>query len=200
MVIGESFAWAHIPKTGGDAVLAMFRLFPTLILQAHHTGTHAKHEPFTARAAQVSGKVLALNIRRLPSWLLSHAQHEAHFGLYPHYKPLPLPSPAELADRPSPDLMLAFYTDGGRIKIDHWLRTEYLPQDFMAFLLQFTAIANEHRHKVQGLGMVNAMTYNHDIRHWFTREQVAQMYTNNPRWTSVEQAAYGDTLLDVWAD
>ena len=34
MVVGERFAWAHLPKTGGGTTRALFGLFPGLALFA----------------------------------------------------------------------------------------------------------------------------------------------------------------------
>ena len=40
LLVGERFVWAHLPKAGGDATAAMFRLFPHLIVHADDTGTN----------------------------------------------------------------------------------------------------------------------------------------------------------------
>ena len=34
MVIGKSFVWAHLGKTGGNTTLRLFQLFPELIEHA----------------------------------------------------------------------------------------------------------------------------------------------------------------------
>ena len=31
MVIGKEFAWAHLPKTGGDTTRTLFEAFPGLV-------------------------------------------------------------------------------------------------------------------------------------------------------------------------
>ena len=43
---------------------------------------------------------------------------------------------------------------------------------------------------------MNANDYDHEIAHWFTREQVRALYDNNPVWAAVERQVYGDLLLD----
>jgi hypothetical protein len=75
MVIGERFAWAHLPKTGGMATERMFRLFPALIVFADPDDTDEKHATFRARRRMLNGKLLAMNLRRLPFWVLSRAQY-----------------------------------------------------------------------------------------------------------------------------
>src|SRR4029453_8652538 len=75
MGIGEQFAWCHMQKTGGDATLQMFELFPRLIVRADARNVEAKHTTFAEREPDVRGKLLACNIRRLPAWMLSWDQH-----------------------------------------------------------------------------------------------------------------------------
>ena len=77
MIIAERFAWAHLPKTGGDATHTMFAAVPGLILFADDPHSNDKHLPFFAREPEVAGKLLVMNIRRLPSWTLSAAHHRA---------------------------------------------------------------------------------------------------------------------------
>jgi len=73
MVVGEKFAWAHLARTGGTVTQAMFDLFPGLVLFADPQGTNEAHTRFPDRAEDVRGKVLAMNMRRLPSYVLSWA-------------------------------------------------------------------------------------------------------------------------------
>ena len=55
MVIGERFAWAHLPKTGGSATLELFKLFPELIVFGDFEESNAKHTLFSEREDQVAG-------------------------------------------------------------------------------------------------------------------------------------------------
>src|SRR6476619_5523637 len=97
MVIGERFAWVHLPKTGGSATLELFRLYPEVIVFADLEDTNAKHTLFAQREEEVRGKQLAMNLRRLPFWALSRAQHVARWGVHPDYKPIPMATADELA-------------------------------------------------------------------------------------------------------
>ena len=85
MIIGERFVWGHLVKTGGDSTARLFQLFPALVVHCDSANDNHKHDPFGARPEEVRGKVLVLNIRRLPSWVLSYAHHVAQFGGYPDY-------------------------------------------------------------------------------------------------------------------
>jgi hypothetical protein len=192
MVIGKRFAWGHVGKTGGDATLAMFQVFPRLIVRADSATDPDKHATFLKREREVRGKQLVLNLRRLPSWLLSRAQHESRYGLYPKYEPLPMASADEIAEREVGDYFIRKWTADGRFRIDHWLRMERLQPDFLEFVGRFTDVTPEQRRLVEGLGLRNSMEYDHDVRNWFTPDQIRRMYERNPLWAEVETSVYGN--------
>ncbi len=73
MIIGESFAWAHLPKAAGDATYAMLAAVPGLVRIADPPDANDKHLPFFAREAEIAGKLRVMNIRGLPAWALSAA-------------------------------------------------------------------------------------------------------------------------------
>src|SRR5437867_2298871 len=124
MVIGDKFAWGHLPKTGGEAARTMFGLFPELVRFSDPWDSYEQHTSFREREAQVSGTQRALNIRRLPAWVISREQHKARWGLWPDQKPMPMDPPEQLAESAFPDHRLNSFLDGGRFKIDRWLRME----------------------------------------------------------------------------
>ena len=170
MVIGERFAWAHLPKTGGMATERMFRLFPALVVFADPDDTDEKHATFRARRRMLDGKLLAMNLRRLPFWVLSRAQYVSREGIWPDYVPIPMAPAAELAESSFPDSRIHLYTDDGRFSIERWLRTESLAEDFLRFASEFTDVSEEQRAAVLGLGQVNAQEYDHRLEEWFTAE------------------------------
>ena len=192
MVIGKEFVWAHLPKTGGDATLKMFGLFPELVEFADPDDGNEKHTRFNERQDEIRGKVLSMNFRRLPSWVLSRAQHVSRWGIYPDYKPLPMGTPDELAKSSFPDTRIQLYTSQNRFWPDHWLRMESLSQDFVGFISEFREISDADREQVKALGEVNQGVYDHDIEFWFTPEHITRMYVNNPLWATLEQELYGD--------
>jgi hypothetical protein len=189
MVIGQTFAWGHLPKTAGKATVAMFGLFPDVILSADPAGEHV---PFASREAQIGDRMLVGNLRRLPNWTLSWAHWRAH--------PLregdhPLDSPAQMASVPRADQILAVFTDHGRFHIDRWLRMEQLAEDFTAFVSGLRELSDEERHKIAAFEQVNALDYEHDVLQWFTPRQIRRMYERNPAWAAAEQRVYGDLVL-----
>jgi hypothetical protein len=190
MVIGERFAWAHLPKTGGSATLELFQLFPEPILLADLEDSNEKHTRFAERAADVAGKQLVMNIRRLPFWVLSRAQHVSRWGVFPDYEPIPMASPDELADSDFPDSRLAIYTADGRFEIDRWLRMEHMVEDFLDFISEHAEVTEERRTAARSLPMVNAHDYDHDLAAWFAPDQIERMYERNPRWAGLENRLY----------
>jgi hypothetical protein len=192
MIVGEEFAWAHLPKAGGSATLELFRVFPRLIQFGDLDDSNAKHTPFSEREDLVGGKTLALNLRRLPFWVVSRAQHASRWGVWPNYEPIPMATPEELSQRDFPDTRIAIFTDNGRFKIDRWLRMENLADDFLDFVSEFTDPTGKQRERVRNLPPVNAHDYDHEIESWFTSEQIERLYERNPVWASLEREVYGD--------
>lgn len=194
MVIGDRFAWGHLEKTGGDATLQLFGEVPEVVRFADPFDTHDKHCPFRDRESDVRGKLLALNIRRLPAWILSKAQHMAQHGIYPDYEPGAMASPMEMAETTDPDQRLAAFTDNGRFPIDRWLRAEFLAEDFLAFVSEFTEVAESRRRTIVDLANIHGSAteaYDHRLDHWFTSDHVRRMYENNPLWAGLERRLYG---------
>jgi hypothetical protein len=192
MVIGEKFAWAHQPRTGGSATLRMFEFFPDLIVFADPSGGQAKHSSFAEREELVKGKILSCNIRRLPTFLLSMAVWTSRPA---SRKGKPMESPMQIASRPRGDLRLEAITGGGRFHVDRWLRMEELAGDFLRFVSEFTTITDDQRNQVVEFGSLNALEYDHDIANWFSDHQIEMMYEKNSAWRAVEEKVYGDLLI-----
>jgi hypothetical protein len=191
MVIGRTFAWGHLPKAGGDATAGMFQIFGDLVEHQDPPDSDVKHTLFRDRRAQIEGKRLVLNFRRLPEWVLSRAHHVNKRGLAPEYKPQPMQSPHELAESQFPDFRLGTFTDEGRLQIDRWLRVESLADDFLTFISELRDVSDSERARVLELGVVNEGSYDRDLEHWFTPEQIEEMYRRNPGWAAVEERLYG---------
>lgn len=193
MVIGERFAWAHLAKTGGDATALMFAAVPGLTNFIDPSDSNDKHLPFFAREREVAGKLLVMNIRRLPAWTLSGAHHKAANGVFPDYRPLPLASREEMAQSTDADDLLRWMTDHGQFAVDRWLRADTLADDVLDLLSELGVLTPEARTNVDAVGHVNRGSYDHESP--FSPEQVHQMYLRNPTWASIERRVYGDLLL-----
>ena len=148
MVIGKEFAWAHIPKTGGCTTLALFEMFPELLEHTDPSNSNAKHSLFRDREDEIGGKLLVSTIRRLPDWMLDRAMHETLEGVWPDYKPRPMRSPHNICQTQFAEGWISYMTDFGRLKIDRWLRLEYLREDFLALVSEFMEVDDERRQAI----------------------------------------------------
>ena len=94
----------------------MFRLIRgRLVVFADPEDTDEKHATFRARRRMLDGKLLAMNLRRLPFWVLSRAQYVSREGIWPDYVPIPDGLPRRSWPRArSPDSRIHLYTDDGR--------------------------------------------------------------------------------------
>lgn len=195
MIIGERFAWAHLPKTGGDATYAMLAAVPGLVWFADRPESNDKHLPFFAREPEVAGKLLVMNIRRLPAWALSAGHHRAVHGVHPEYRPLPLETAEQIASKTDADDLLRWMTDHGRFTVDRWLRTELLEHDVIELVTELGALTEEVAGRIRAVGRVNVGSYERDLSRHFTPEQVRWLYDRNPRWAGIERRVYGDALF-----
>lgn len=198
MVIGRDFAWAHLPKTAGDATHRMLCAVPGLVLFADPPESNDKHLPFFARESEVAGRLLVMNIRRLPAWILSAAHHRAAHGVHPEYRPLPLATADEMAETTDPDDLLRWMTDHGRFPVDRWLRAERLQDDVLALLGELGERSDRARAAVAAVGRVNAGSYHRDLGDRFTEAQLRRAYERNPGWAEVERRVYGDVQIAPW--
>jgi hypothetical protein len=172
----------------------MFCAVPGLVEFADPADSNDKHMPFFGREPDVAGKLLVMNIRRLPGWALSGAQHKARHGIHPDYRPARLESPEEVTGRTDADDLLRWMTDHGRFAVDRWLRMEVLESDVLALLGELGEGGPEVERAVRGVGRVNQGSYGDGLE--FTVDQVARLYQLNPVWAGVERRVYGGLPTD----
>jgi hypothetical protein len=126
--------------------------------------------------------------------MLSFQVWKATKGLAPKYEASPMLSPHQIADSDAADFFLARYRAPEDPRVDVWLRTEHLVDDFLAFVRPRTDVAETHIEQIRQLPRVNELVYDKALNHWFTSAHVRLMYLRNPAWAAVEKAVYGDTL------
>lgn len=193
MIVGRTWTWGHIPKTGGDATRAMVAAL-ALDVELTPSGQREKHSPFGTHLDLGGDRTYAANIRRLPAWTISVLVHRRAFGWFPPEKRRDIPV-EEAIESGWADERLALLTDDGRITVRRWLRTEMLATDLLRFLADVEPVdvaqRERRRRLVTSFPMVNAMVYDHDPRCWFTRAQISALYAKNPSWAEVEERVYG---------
>jgi hypothetical protein len=150
--------------------------------------------PFFAREAEVSGKLLVMNIRRLPAWALSGAHHRAVHGVFPDYRPTTLESPEEITSKTDADDLLRWMTDDRRFTVDRWLRAECLEADVLVLLDELGALTEDVARLVRSVGRVNEGTYERELPRRFSAGQVERLYGLNPAWAGIERCVYGGLL------
>jgi hypothetical protein len=191
VVITDEMAWAHLPKAAGTATQEMIAGVPGLVLFQMPIDSNDKHDSFWAHGEAIEGKLHVMNIRRLPSWVLSAAHHKATMGVFPDYEPLPLPSSEEMAETTEPDDVLRWMT--GDVTVDRWLRTEHLDEDVEALLIELGVGRSAARKAVKAVPWVGKK-YDHDVNNRFTADQIRGLYERNPDWAAAERAVYGSIL------
>jgi hypothetical protein len=190
VVIAEQFAWAHLPKAGGDATHAMLTAVPGLMLSASTVDSNDKHDAFWQHEDEIAGKLRVMNIRRLPSWSLSAAHHRATSGLWPDFEPLPMRTVEEMVTNRGPDDLLRWMTDGPRLPVDRWLRAECLADDVLDLLEELGLRTAEAERAVRSVPW-KGKPYDHRVESTFGAEDVRRMYEHNPGWAAIEREVYG---------
>jgi len=224
MIIGKNFAWAHIPRTGGDIIRELFLLINQLLkgklikkidgysaLQKHRTFTEAKIK---------ADQILILSIRRLPNFIMSwivmcagklHIEDEKCYqgGVWPDFDyPLPVPSKKQLLDPKEsygpeffhehygqnfailPDYLLKKYM--GNYFINRWLRLEHLKYDFLEFIQTIELLNSQQIKAIQEFQYTvkQPFEYDHDVKRFFSADEIKILYDNNPLWKKIEGDLY----------
>jgi hypothetical protein len=195
MVIGEKFAWAHIPKTGGDSTHLLFRGLENDSLR--FINGPEKHNSFAREG--ITGLDRISNIRRLPSLLKSWAVHYSQHSKW---------NPGN-DDRPfTRDQLLQGmvwwlepYTSDWKLvkfdevvfnyyeldKINHWIRTENLLDDFRTVMSSYLDVSKLETNLISNQG-----AYKRKIQ--FSKKELKQIYASCGRWAELEASVYGDLL------
>jgi len=207
MILTEKFVWFHIGKTAGKATIRLIKYVLDEIGESYEQLKF--HHILTSDDPRVENKLLVSNIRRLPEWYLSYAHHRRIIDN------VPVP-PADCFVEG--DYTNWFYGGSGhdmtgndihvpfRILADsylkhmrllgehfHWIRAEYYPEDALKFLKKLYPIGEALKKRVYDNFVVKEEhEYAHNVRDFFTNEQINMMYINNPSWAELERQYYGD--------
>jgi hypothetical protein len=73
MILTDKFIWFHLGKTSGKATIRLFQYVFNEI--GEHYEQLKYHQILTSDDPRVKDKLLVSNIRQLPAWYLSYAQH-----------------------------------------------------------------------------------------------------------------------------
>lgn len=195
MVIGDKFAWAHIPKTGGDSTHLLFRELENDSLR--FIDGPEKHNSFLREG--ITGIDRISNIRRLPSLLKSWAVHYSqHSKWNPGNENRPFtrdqllqgmiwwlePYTSEWKLVKFDEVVFDYYELD---KINHWIRTENLLNDFKRVMSAYLDVSKLEKDFISNQG-----AYKRKIQ--FSKRELKQIYANSSRWAELEMKVYGDLL------
>ncbi len=211
MVIGKYFAWAHFGKTGGDSVHEMFRVISEHVIYSDKINMPEKHLNFNKNEERLGYDIThsrkrIMNLRRLPSWILSFANHKYRSLSVPIIKESHLRGTV-LFERGGDDFLgKSDIPDFREVKIDkmledfmcsridYWLRTEYLADDFINVMSKFVPISSFQKRKIRKIKINVNQDYNKDILANFSINELDLIYKNCPFWASIEKKVYGNIL------
>lgn len=198
MVIGENFVWAHLAKAGGNSTLTMFQIIERLIEYFDPIDSHKKHLSFKQRIEMgdnLNGKDRKLNIRRLPSWILSYVNfqkttygvpinNKLYKGIVNTIDPKSVNSQNPEIHESHVDETLIYYEYS---KVNHWLRVENLADDFIQTVSIFTEVSENDISKIHGVRENVNPNYNKSLEDNFTLEELGRLYKNSPIWCRLEK-------------
>ena len=189
VVIGDTFAYGHIPKTGGDAVHAWLSQIEGLEVDSVHDAR--KHEYFWHRG--VRRGLYVLSIRKLPFWALSLLHELAvqpavarEYGIAADQTVRPEHALLLRAD----ECLLQHQAFGRPVGV--WLRMENLFEDVIRLIDEhIRPVTPALRRQLLAVPTKGQRNYNHNVDAFFTAAQVANLYATFPVWAAVEREVYG---------
>lgn len=198
MIVTQSLAWMHLPKTAGTTTDALFVCSGIPLLWRDPQDSYHKHLRWDAHPSHllpsISGRLLMTNIRRLPYWLLSNLKHKSVFmGLDLELDPMR----SGLFYRLKEDTWLPADWWIDYFDIDHsWLilRTESLKSDFLRTVSAHESLSSFSRFKITTTRSANLNRYHRALDFWFTPRDIKNIYASNPRWAALEKRIYGDII------
>ncbi len=201
MIIGKNFVWLHFPKCAGMSVHEIFRInnFPDIQIDIDNVQIDPSvkwHDSIKQREKRegisLAEKDIIMNCRRLPEWILSRIFFEEKRS--PHLK-----------HKRENFLLGTFYETNGKTNkadvylkkyrwesIDKWIRVESFESDFIKIFSKYIDQDIKHLNTSK-----NKTTYNKNILEYYNKQEMEQLYQNNPEWSKMELRNYGNLLTDL---
>ena len=197
MIIGPNFVWLHFPKTAGTATERLLRHFFSArtdvkfdILGVRPVTWHQTIEQRTQidPAFSITDRTVICGFRRLPAWLMSRTTYEASRAPYRIATRAMIESGQFFENDGTVNHADAYLRNYSRPRVDAWLRSEHLAVDIAkAFGLPESDIRTH-------LKVANRSEKVDDPAFWFTQQQIAALYAQNPLWAALERELYGDLV------
>jgi hypothetical protein len=201
MIIGTDFVWLHFPKCAGTFTEKLIRSIDdgtnNIEYDPIDPGNVIWHQNIPERE-NVTGKILRekaiiSNFRRLPFWVISRIQFEKNRSgfevsrdLYRMGCFLERTGSINLADR--------YLQKYGIPLVNHWIRVEYLKEDFSQVFSKFLSY-DFNRYENFFARKINASGWEGGVKDWFDYEDLVALYSSNPNWARLENRLYGNLLI-----
>ena len=195
MIVGESFVWFHLGKTGGKTTRSMISCIKNETLkkiftkELHHMNRNQYENLFPE---SLLNKFPVIGFRRLIPYMHSHygQQHKNMDNFYNSA------SKGLLRKRNSkfvlPDNILKSYTaDCYKIENIRFLRIEFIKEDFISTFKDFDFSYNE----IDKLSRIKKGSRKYEM-YDFSKEEINYIYSKNPFWRDLEIKLYGDLYGD----
>jgi len=198
MIISPGFVWLHFPKCAGTFTEKLLRKVAlhdgTILFDPINPAKVIWHQNVQQRervtGLSLSGRDVICNFRRLPHWMISRIQFEnqrsGHVVLKDRYT-LGFFLDQEGIEKHA-DMILERYTEK---KVDHWIRVEYLSEDFFKIFSKYFAVDYEVVESFVKT-KINTSGWDGDLSKWFGPEDLEMLYESCPKWTALEMELYGD--------
>jgi len=201
MIIGPSFVWLHLPKTGGTSTASAFRMMSLKDILVDADETDSKHDSLSIRISgtesAINRKTTFLTLRQLPAWLISDWYHKTiSMGLDLPFEPV------------QSGLFYSLRLGGTWVAADYWLR--YFEIEKCDAIIRLEHIEEDANRLVLPLlpegsprlffAHENSKQYTRKLGYFFGSHDLRRIYTNNPLWKKWEQKTYGCTTELSLAD
>jgi len=195
VIVGDTFLWLHLPKTGGTTMNRLFRALDLPGVVVDPDDTPAKHDSVAQREGRgpwrAGDRVRLITARRLGDWLISDFHNKRRMD--------------GLADLPLAGVrsgrIWSVRLGGVWIAADWWL--EHLAIDEVTQALRLEHLADDMDRYLRPLLPPDTPAFRplprehadpgpRDPRFTLRPEDLARIHAANPRWSAWERQVYGD--------
>lgn len=203
MIIGETFCWLHLGKTGGKTSREVISLVKDeklkKIYQTLHGGRRIPDHHFNIEQYEkcyqhkITDRDILIGFRRLTTWIQSFHTHfrsqlngEAAKKYYTKSRELSKQGKILRLDgsHENPDQILSYYISNLDINNINFIRCEYMYEDFLKY---FGSKIDEEKLKIACNKKIGARQYSSQN---FSEEEIKCIYEANPLWSEVESLIY----------
>lgn len=196
MIVGETFVWLHLGKTGGKTMRSAIELIEDETLEKIYRmpDHHFSVEEYEKKYQKViSDKKIIIGFRRMPSWMQSYniQSHKAYSAEFSSLaKDGLMISRSGVTFKPDDEIKRYFKTKKS-LNDAEFIRIENIFEDFSS------VFSNNLFCKEKLLDVCKIKKGSREYeKEVFSHEDLVRMYENNPIWRDLERRLYGSALCD----